>query len=153
MPPGITDVVGMRIIGSLKTPEAILFSEPSMPDSDIARYLLTGRKPSSTSGESQFSASGALLSLGLSGSEDRASKLAQKFGITDLQLGTAQGANGEEAELSGQLSQDLYVRYGRGLGEASNSITFQYKLTPQLMIETISGIENALDLLYSFSVK
>jgi autotransporter translocation and assembly factor TamB len=39
------------------------------------------------------------------------------------------------------------------LGEASNSITFQYKLTPQLMIETISGIENALDLLYSFSVK
>jgi translocation and assembly module TamB len=153
MPPGVTDVVGMRIIGSLKTPEAILFSEPSMPDSDIARYLLTGRKPSATNGDSQFSASGALLSLGLSGSEDHAGKLAEKFGIKDLQLGTAQGANGEEAELSGQLSQDLYVRYGRGLGEASNSITFQYRLTPQLMIETISGVENVLDLLYSFNVK
>jgi translocation and assembly module TamB len=153
MPPGVTDVVGMRIIGSLKTPEAILFSEPSMPDSDIARYLLTGRKPTTGEGGSEFSASGALLSLGLSGSEDRAAKLAEKFGIRDLQLGTTQGATGEEAELSGQLSQDLYVRYGRGLGEASNSITFQYRLTPQLMIETISGVENVLDLLYSFNVK
>lgn len=153
LPPGITDVVGMRVIGSLKTPEAVLFSEPSMPDSDIARYLLTGRKPT-TSGDGQFSASGALLSLGLSGSEGHASQLAEKFGITDLQLGTAQSASGgDEAELSGQLSQNLYVRYGRGLGEGGNTITFQYKLTPQLMIETISGIENALDLLYSFSIK
>lgn len=153
LPPGISDVVGMRIIGSLKTPEAVLFSEPSMPDSDIARYLLTGRKPT-TSGESGFSASGALLSLGLSGSEGQASKLAEKFGITDLQLGTTQSATGgDEAELSGQLSQNLYVRYGRGLGEGNNSITFQYRLTPQLMIETISGIENALDLLYSFDIK
>jgi translocation and assembly module TamB len=154
MPPGVTDVVGMRIIGSLKTPEAILFSEPSMPDSDIARYLLTGRKPSTNNGDSEFSASGALLSLGLSGSEDRAAKLAERFGIKDLQLGTTQGTDGgDEAELSGQLSQDLYVRYGRGLGDESNSITFQYRLTPQLMIETISGVENVLDLLYSFSVE
>lgn len=153
LPPTVTDVVGMRVIGSLKTPEAILFSEPSMPDSDIARYLLTGRKPTA-GGNGQFSASGALLSLGLAGSEGQASKLAEKFGITDLQLGTTQSATGgDEAELSGQLSQNLYVRYGRGLGEGDNSITFQYRLTPQLMIETISGIENALDVLYSFSVK
>jgi len=153
MPPGVTDVVGLRVIGSLKTPAAILFSEPSLPDSDIAYYLLTGRKPSSNSGANQFSASGALLSLGLSGSEDRASTLAEKFGIKDLQLGTTQGANGSEAELSGQLARDLYVRYGRGLGQSSNTVTFQYQLTPQLMIETISGIENVLDLLYSFNVK
>jgi translocation and assembly module TamB len=153
MPPGVTDVVGLRVIGSLKTPEALLFSEPSLPDSDIAYYLLTGRKPTTNSTANQFSASGALLSLGLSGSEDRAAKLAQKFGITDLQLSTTQGVNGSEAELSGQLSQDLYVRYGRGLGQASNSITFQYKLTPKLLIETTSGIENALDLLYSFNIK
>jgi translocation and assembly module TamB len=153
MPPGVTDVVGLRVIGSLKTPAAILFSEPSLPDSDIAYYLLTGRKPSANAGANQFSASGALLSLGLSGSEDRASKLAEKFGIKDLQLGTTQGANGSEAELSGQLSRNLYVRYGRGLGEASNTVTFQYQLTPQLMFETISGIENVLDLLYSFNIK
>ena len=155
MPPGVTDVVGMRVIGSLKTPEAILFSEPSMPDSDIAYYLLTGRKPvAGATGTSGYSASGALLSLGMAGSEGKAGQLAQKFGITDLQLGTSESATGEsEAEVSGQLGKDLFVRYGRGLGQRSNSISFQYRLTPKFMIETISGIEDALDLLYSFEIK
>ncbi len=155
LPPGNTDVVGMRVIGSLKTPEAILFSEPAMTDSDIAYYLLTGRKPvANSTGTGGFTASGALLSLGLAGSESKAGQLAEKFGITDLQLGTSEGTNGDsEAEISGQLGKDLYVRYGRGLGEKSNSISFQYRLTPRLMIETISGIEDALDLLYSFEIK
>jgi translocation and assembly module TamB len=154
MPPGVTDVVGLRVIGSLKTPEALLFSEPSLPDSDIAYYLLTGRRPTTGSTTNQYSASGALLSLGLAGSEDRAGKLASKFGISDLQLGTSEDSSGNtEAEISGQLGQDLYVRYGRGLGQRSNSISFQYRLTPKLMIETISGIEDALDLLYSFEIK
>lgn len=155
MPPGVTDVVGLRVIGSLKTPEAILFSEPSMPDSDIAYYLLTGRKPiAGAAATSGYSASGALLSLGMAGSEGKAGQLAQKFGITDLQLGTSENATGNsEAEVSGQLGKDLYVRYGRGLGQRSNSISFQYRLTPKLMIETISGIDDALDLLYSFEVK
>jgi translocation and assembly module TamB len=155
MPVGVNDVVGLRVIGSLKTPEALLFSEPSMPDSDIAYYLLTGHKPvAGTTGTSGYSASGALLSLGLAGSESRAGQLAEKFGITDLQLGTSETKNGQsEAEVSGQLGKDLYVRYGRGLGQQGNSISFQYRLTPRLMIETISGIEDALDLLYSFEVK
>jgi translocation and assembly module TamB len=155
MPPGVTDVVGLRVIGSLKTPEAILFSEPSMTDSDIAYYLLTGRKPvAGATGTSGYSASGALLSLGLAGSENKAGQLAQKFGITDLQLGTSENSSGQnEAEVSGQLGKDLFVRYGRGLGQQSNSISFQYRLTPKLMIETISGIEDALDLLYSFEIK
>lgn len=155
LPPGTTDVVGIRVLGSLKSPEAILFSEPSLPDSEIAYYLLTGRKPSPTgnASNSSFSAGGALLSLGLAGGEDHAAKLAEKFGITDLQVGTTQNTKGSEAELSGQLSQDLYVRYGRGLDQGNSSITFQYKLTPRLMIETISGVENALDLFYKFDVK
>src|SRR6185503_6049871 len=101
MPPGVTDVVGLRVIGSLKTPEALLFSEPSMPDSDIAYYLLTGRKPAVGTNTGGYSASGALLSLGLAGSEDKAGQLAQKFGISDLQLGTSEGSNGTEAEVSG----------------------------------------------------
>ncbi|MDB6062139.1 MAG: hypothetical protein JWM78_2242 [Verrucomicrobiaceae bacterium] len=156
MPIGVTDVVGLRVIGSLKTPEALLFSEPSLADSDIAYYLLTGRKPTTNTGTTtnQYSASGALLSLGLAGSEGTAGKLAGKFGISDLQLGTSEDSSGNtEAEISGQLGQDLSVRYGRGIGQQSNSISFQYRLTPRLMIETISGIEDALDLLYSFEIK
>lgn len=154
MPIGVTDVVGLRVIGSLKTPEALLFSEPSLAsDSDIAYYLLTGHKPTTNSGSGP-NASGALLSLGMAGSESTAGRLASKFGIRDLQLGTTETSAGDtEAEVSGQLSDDLQVRYGHDIGQRANSISFQYRLTPKLVIETISGIENALDLLYSFEIK
>jgi hypothetical protein len=32
-------------------------------------------------------------------------------------------------------------------------VTLQYQLSPNLMIQTITGIEEALDLIYTFSIK
>lgn len=144
-------VVGIQVSGPLRAPNAVLFSEPGMPESDIAYYLLTGQ-PRATTQTNQFSAGGTLLALGLAGGGDQAEKLAKQFGISDFQIGTVEGAGGVEAEVSGYLSPKLYVRYGRGIAQGSNSVTFQYRLTPRLLVETISGIESALDLLYSFTL-
>jgi len=138
----------------LRGPVAQLFSEQSLSESDIAYYLLTGRKRDAAQAGGQFSAGGTLLSLGLSRGEDQAAKLAEKFGIRGLQLGTAAGNNGQtEAEVSGYVFRDLYVRYGRSLGQTADSVTLQYQLSPNLMIQTITGIEEALDLIYTFSIK
>jgi translocation and assembly module TamB len=144
-------VVGIKVSGPLRAPNAMLFSEPGMPESDIAYYILTGR-PRATPQNGSFSAGGTLLALGLAGSGDQAGQLAKRFGIGDFQIGTVEASDGTEAEMSGYLGEKLYVRYGRGIAQRSNSITFQYRLTPRLLIETISGIEDALDLLYSFSI-
>jgi translocation and assembly module TamB len=154
MTPGNTDVVGLRVTGSLRDPVAQLFSEQSLSESDTAYYLLTGRKrDTSQSGGGEFSAGGTLLSLGLSSGEDQAAKLAEKFGIRGLQLGTAAASDGStEAEVSGYLFRDLYVRYGRSLGQNVDSVTLQYQLSPNLMIQTVSGIEEALDLIYTFTL-
>ena len=103
-------------------------------------------------GTGQFSAGGTLLSLGLAGTGDRAEKLAQRFGITDFQIGTTESETGTEAEVSGFITPRLFVRYGAGLKDDSKSVTLQYRLTPRLLIEAVSGIEEALDILYSFSI-
>src|SRR5690606_2110530 len=100
-----------------------------------------------------FSAGGTLLSLGLMGGEDQAAKLAQRFGIRDLQIGTTETARGTEAEVGGYLTSRLYVRYGAGLENQGNSVTFQYRLTPRLLVEAISGVDEALDLLYTFTIE
>lgn len=145
-------VVGIKVTGPLRSPNAMLFSEPGMAESDIAYYILTGQ-PRAATQTNQISAGGTLLALGLAGSGEQASRLAQQFGIGDFQIGTVSGSNGTEAEMSGYLTPQLYVRYGRGLLQRSNTVTFQYRLTPRLLIETVSGIEDALDILYSFNIK
>ncbi len=153
MVPGNTDVVGLRITGSLRDPVAQLFSEQSLSESDMAYYLLTGTKRDSSQSGKQFSAGGSLLSLGLSKGEDQAAKLAEKFGIRGLTLGTAAAGDGTtQAEVSGYLFRKLYVRYGRSLGENADSVTLQYQLSPNLMIQSISGIEEVLELIYTFTL-
>lgn len=152
LPPGTRDVVGLRVNGPLQNPTAVLFSEPPRLESETAYYLLTGRPPPEDGGAGQFSAGGTLLSLGLAGTGDRAEKLAERFGITDFQIGTSESETGTEAEVSGYITPRLFVRYGAGLKDDSKSVTLQYRLTPRLLIEAVSGIEEALDILYSFSI-
>lgn len=145
--------VGLRVTGPLQNPQARLFSRPGMPESDIAYYLLTGSPPPEEGASGGFSAGGTLLSLGLMGGEDQAARLAQRFGIRDLQIGTTETARGTEAEVGGYLTSKLYVRYGAGLESQGNSVTFQYRLTPRLLVEAISGVDEALDLLYTFTIE
>ena len=54
--------------------------------------------------------------------------------------------------MSGYLADRLYVRYGASLGNEGNSITFQYQLTKRLVIEALSGLNDALDLIYTFTI-
>ncbi len=150
---GYDDVeVGLQVTGSLQDPLARIFSKPSMPESNAAYYLLTGRPPPTGTTGTEFSAGGTLLSLGLLGGEEQAARLAQRFGISDLQISTSQGDNGTQAEVSGYLADRLYVRYGAGLDKQGNTITFQYQLTKRLVIEALSGLNDALDLIYTFTI-
>jgi translocation and assembly module TamB len=152
-PPGNNDVVGLRISGPLRDPVAQLFSDQALTESEIAYYLLTGRKREAANPGEEFSAGGSLLSLGLAGSEGQAAKLAEKFGISGFSMGTAAAQNGgTEAEVSGYVFRDLYIRYGRNLGEQIDSVTLQYPLTEKLMIQTISSIEQTVELVYTFTV-
>ncbi|HLV35275.1 MAG TPA: translocation/assembly module TamB domain-containing protein, partial [Spirillospora sp.] len=152
-PPGNRDIVGLRITGPLRDPVAQLFSDQGLSESEIAYYLLTGRKNDSSTPNQQFSAGGSLLSLGLAGGEEQAAKLAQKFGISGFSIGTTAAQDGgTEAEVSGYVFRDLYVRYGRNLGEQVDSVTLQYPLTEKLMIQTISSIEQTVELIYTFTV-
>ncbi|MDX9873892.1 MAG: translocation/assembly module TamB domain-containing protein [Spongiibacteraceae bacterium] len=153
MPPTDDDqVVGIRVLGPLRNPNAELFAEPSMAESDIAYWLLTGRAPPEAGATQQVSAAGALLSLGVAGSGDQTARLAERFGIRDFQVSTYETETGTQAAVSGYLSPRLYVRYGAGLRDGTNTIAFQYRLTSKLVLEAVSGLEEALDLLYSFTI-
>jgi translocation and assembly module TamB len=54
-------------------------------------------------------------------------------------------------QLSGYLTPDLYLRYGVSTFEKVNTFRLRYRLTPRFFVEAVSGVENAVDFLYSFS--
>ncbi len=86
--------VGAQIQGTLKKPRLTLFSNPSMPQSDILSYLVLGRSTQGSGGESAmlFKAASA---LGLGGDE-LAKGLGGAVGLDTVQLNTsANGKNGK----------------------------------------------------------
>ncbi len=149
--------VGAQVQGTLKKPRLTLFSDPSMPQSDILSYLVLGRAPQGSGGESAmlFKAASA---LGLGG-DALAKGLGGAVGLDTVQLGTGtngkNGKNGTDEEgtsltLGKYLTPDLYVGYGVGLINAVNTIYIKYRLTKHLMFESdSSALGSGADLIYN----
>jgi translocation and assembly module TamB len=92
-----------------------------------------------------------MMQLGISGAGKVTSKIFGKLGIQDFQVDSRKVQGGTEVQLSGYLTPDLYLRYGVSTFEKVNTFRLRYRLTPRFFVEAVSGVENAVDFLYSFS--
>lgn len=142
-------VAGIQVRGRVKSPEISLFSEPSLPESEILSYLLLGQpltQASATEGELLTDAAG---SLGIKGGELLAKRLGAAFGIEDIRV--EEGATPAEAALvlGTYLSPRLYVGYGVGLAESVNSLRIRYQLSRRWILQTRTGAQSGADLLYT----
>ena len=141
--------VGVRVRGDLREPLISTFSRPAMEETLAMHYLLTGRKPDS--GDNlDLAVSTMLMQLGMAGANRITGSAASRLGIQDFQLAARQVEGGTEVHLSGYLSPDLYLRYGVSTFDRINTFRLRYRLRGSFYIEAISGIENAIDFLYSF---
>jgi autotransporter translocation and assembly factor TamB len=144
------NVVGVRANGELRNPDIALFSTPAMSERARLQYLLTGRAPDSESEDSSGSMLGqALLAFGAGESEGVVAGVADKFGVHDVSLSTAEGTTGTQVQLSAYLNSRLFLRYGKSVFDNANEVTMRYQLTKSLFVEAVSGLANALDLLWS----
>jgi len=145
------NVIGVRVNGELRNPDIALFSTPAMSEQAQLQYLLTGRAPDSdTETKSSGSMLGqALLALSAGESEGVVAGVADKFGVHDVSLSTAEGTTGTQVQLSAYLNSRLFLRYGKSVFDNANEITMRYQLTKSLFVEAVSGIANALDLLWT----
>lgn len=143
-------IAGMRISGPIDQPDISLFSEPSLPEDTIMYYLLTGNAPGTGVGDEQALANRALLGLGLYGGTPLAEQMAETFGVEEFDVTTSGEGDSTAVNLSGYLSPRLFVEYGIGVFSPVNTLTLRYQLRPRLFLEAVNGIENILDVLYTF---
>ena len=52
--------------------------------------------------------------------------------------------------VSGYVLPGLQVKYGVGIFDSIATLTLRYRLMPKLYLEAVSGVDQALDLLYQF---
>lgn len=144
-------VAGLKVTGVATNPEVNVFSVPALPQDQALSYLLTGRSLEN-SGETGSSGSigAALLGLGLSKSGKIVGGIGQAFGIQDLSVDTAGVGENSKVEISGNITPRLKVKYGVGLFDGLAEVTVRYRLLPQLYLQSVSGVNQAFDLLYQF---
>lgn len=144
-------IAGLRLRGAAKHPKITIYSEPAMAQQEALSYLLRGRALASGSDGSQDTmVTTALLGAGLGRGEGLISDLGQTLGVKELAVATRGEGTGTKVAVSGYLLPGVQVSYGVGVFSPATEVTLRYEILPKLMLEAISGLSSAVDLLYQF---
>lgn len=140
--------VGARVGGTLLTPDFRLFSTPAMQDAEILSYLILGRPPGG--GGSNNLQLQALLLIGSQGTDLIGKKLQDTFGLDEFGIDSTADPLDTSFYIGKYLSPKLYVKYGVGLFENTNTFYIRYLLTDKLIIESTTSTEaQGGDILYT----
>ncbi|MDT0499809.1 MULTISPECIES: translocation/assembly module TamB domain-containing protein [unclassified Halomonas] len=142
-------VAGLRVTGSAASPQLAVFSEPSMDEASALSYLLRGRAPNDSDTDGALTS--ALVGLAVGQAGGAVGGIGKAFGVSDLTLDTAGSGEDSQVTLSGQLTDDLEVRYGVGVFSPIAELTLRYNIWRSLYLEAVSGASQAVDLIYTFS--
>ena len=140
---------GVRVTGLADEPKAEVFSDPTMSQQEALSYLLRGQGLDATGSDSSALTS-ALVGLGLAQSGQVVGKIGETFGVSNLALDTAGVGDSQQVQVSGYVLPGLQVKYGVGIFDSLATLTLRYRLMPKLYLEAVSGIDQALDVLYQF---
>ena len=143
-------IAGVRITGTADFPEVKVFSDPEMSETEALSYLIRGEglDPSGDSDNTMITS--ALINLGLSQGSQVFESLGDAVGISGLGLETEGVGDSSQLVVSGYVLPGLKVKYGVGIFDSLTTLTLRYRVIPKLYVEAVSGVDQALDFLYSF---
>ncbi|MBA1443692.1 MAG: translocation/assembly module TamB domain-containing protein [Gammaproteobacteria bacterium] len=135
---------GLRVSGTLKTPKLSLYSTPTMTQSEIVSYLLTGHPPGESSGDMNI-----VAALQAAGVGSLATEAGRQLGLEELRI-EAGNSLAEASVVAGTyLSPRLYVQYVNELASRETKLRLRYDLTDKLQIQTETGRSQGVDLFYT----
>jgi translocation and assembly module TamB len=148
--------VGVELTGTVRAPRTRVFSEPAMNETDALSYLLFGqpaRGSGSGSGggldtEQTSTLQVAALSLGLQQALPAFQRIGSSLGLDELAVRSTTADAGEV--MAGKyLSPKVYIRYSYGLFNRIGGLLLRFKVNDRWSIETLSGDQESMDLLYT----
>ncbi|PSJ23474.1 translocation/assembly module TamB [Halomonas sp. ND22Bw] len=144
-------VAGLRVTGPAANPSLEIFSEPAMNEARALSYALRGRAPDD-SGGADGALTSALIGVTLGQAGGAVGAIGEAFGIDDLSLDTSGSGEDSQVVVTGNLTDRLSVGYGVGIFSPIAELSLRYKLWRDLYLEAVSGANQAVDLIYTFSL-
>jgi translocation and assembly module TamB len=155
--------VGVLARGRLRKPELSLFSDPSMPQSQIASLLLVGRRLDNLDTSSRQNLGGSTGDMAAQGGALLAGQLGRYLGIDEISYessaaststgtgtGTGTSPSGDASLVIGKfLSPRLYISYGISLSNAINTFKLRYTIGDRWVITGEAGQEASADVEYT----
>ncbi|HEY3571696.1 MAG TPA: translocation/assembly module TamB domain-containing protein [Thermoanaerobaculia bacterium] len=132
-------IAGINVTGTLKAPQATLYSDPPMDESDALAYLLLGHPLGQSNAQEGDMLANAATSLGLKGGNLVAKKIAARFGLEEAKFETTGGIQGASLVVGKYLTPRLYVNYGIGLFQPVNTFTIRYLFSRQWSLQAQQG--------------
>jgi len=143
---------GLKLTGKIANPEVTLFTDPADKSQEaILSYIVLGRDIAETSDQESSLLASAALALTLKGGNKVGKSIAKGLGIKEFALDARGKGDDTEVIVSGRLSDRLLLRYGQNVFEEGSTLYLRYDITKKLYLEAANGIEQAVDLFYSFS--
>ena len=143
-------IAGIRVDGPADGPSVVVFSEPAKAQASALSYLIMGRDLDGSSGTGGNALTTGLIGMTLASSSKVVGEIGEAFGLRELTLDTAGAGDKSQVTVSGYLSRDLQLKYGYGIFNAVGEFTLRYRIMRRLYLEAVSGVDNAVDLLYKF---
>jgi len=140
--------VGVIVRGRLRQPQLTLFSEPPLPQAQIASLLIVGQSLDNLQGDDRDTLQSGQASLAQQGGALLAGQLGRQIGLDDVGIAQGSGDAGAALVIGKYLSPRLYVSYGISLVDEINTLKLRYTIGDRWVISAEAGRESATDIEY-----
>jgi translocation and assembly module TamB len=151
---GLSVEAGVAVTGTALHPSVKLVSTPTVPDVEKLSWIVLGRAPSGSDTSMLLSAAGGILGSGAGGITGQ---LKQALGVDELSLQQDNSAvsdnplSSQIVTVGKRLSSRAFISYAQGVTAVAGVTKLTYTLTPRVNIVTQAGVDNAIDVFYTFS--
>ena len=145
---------GVNVRGTLRAPRMTFFSEPAIPQSQIASLILSGGSLASVT-DNTTRPGAARNDLLMQGGAILAQQIGGRVGIQDVSVestydaDSAKVSNDTSLVLGRYLSPRFYVSYGISLAEAINTLKLRYTIGDHWTLKTEAGKERSADIVFT----
>lgn len=142
-------LVGVNVRGTLRNPRLSFWSEPSLPQSQIASLIVTGGHLDAFQNRNGAGNQNGRDSLLAQGSAILASQLGEQLGLDLEEVRLESDVNDQTRLVLGRyLSPRFYVSYGISLTEAINTLKLRYTINDRWTVRSEAGEHRSADLEY-----
>ncbi|MEO8058947.1 MAG: translocation/assembly module TamB domain-containing protein [Burkholderiales bacterium] len=149
--PNLDVRVGVAVTGNAVAPRIRLFSEPELSEIDKLSWLVMGRASDGLGRTDTALLQRAALALLAGEGEGVTDQFTRALGLDAISLRQSDGEVRDTViSLGKQLSRNWYVGYERGLNATTGSWQLIYRIAQRFTLRAQSGLDNSLDLIWTW---